>query len=416
MTTSPTAAQTDENAATLASGIPRPTRREKPGFARRDLLFYGLLAGIAILCSLVYAAVSLGRYDHFQTGEDLGLFGEAVRSYADFSAPLSALKAQGSFNLLGDHFTPIIAALAPFYKLWPDVRLLLVAQALLFGATAAAIGLACRSQLRPWAGLLVAGAFGLSWGVVEAAAYDFHETAFAVPFLAFALLAARARRWRVLWIFCGLLWLTKEDMTFFTAGLALTLLAQKQVRQAAALAAASVTVFAVLVWGVIPRLSFYGRYTYFSVVADETMAASVARHLSTPAFWVYLAALAVTAGLGLLSPLALAGLPVIASRLVSSDDAYLSFGFHYNATLMTVCFIALADGWARWRRDPGQGTLNPSLRWRRAAAGGGWRQSRTLAGCPRLAPQRRLRAGCLVDRRGAGLAGRSRGPRPRGGQ
>lgn len=50
-------------------------------------------------------------------------------------------------------------------------------------------------------GLAVGIAYGLSWGIQRAVEFDFHEIAFAVPLLAFALEAVLARRWRA-----ALLW------------------------------------------------------------------------------------------------------------------------------------------------------------------------------------------------------------------
>ena len=44
------------------------------------------------------------------------------------------LKAPG-YNLLGDHFHPLIAVLAPLYWIWDDPRMLLLAQAALFAAS-----------------------------------------------------------------------------------------------------------------------------------------------------------------------------------------------------------------------------------------------------------------------------------------
>ena len=39
------------------------------------------------------------------------------------------------FNLLGDHFQPIVALIAPFFRVFPSSATLLVAQALLTAAS-----------------------------------------------------------------------------------------------------------------------------------------------------------------------------------------------------------------------------------------------------------------------------------------
>ena len=74
---------------------------------------------VATLFAPLYAAVSLTRHARLESaGFDLGIFEEAVRSYARLGAPVVALKGEG-FNLLGDHFSPALAVLAPIYRLWP---------------------------------------------------------------------------------------------------------------------------------------------------------------------------------------------------------------------------------------------------------------------------------------------------------
>lgn len=80
---------------------------------------------------------------------------------------------------------------------------------------------------------------------------------------------------------------------------------------------------------------------------------------------IFLGALAVTAGLGLTSPIMLAIVPTLGARMVSSQLAYTGFLYHYNATLMVICFAALCDGIVRHRRrspirrgrPPGSGRL-----------------------------------------------------------
>ena len=62
---------------------------------------------------------------------EYGIFDQAIRDYAHFRAPIVPLKGPG-YNLLGDHFHPLIAVLAPLYWIWDDARMLLIAQAALW--------------------------------------------------------------------------------------------------------------------------------------------------------------------------------------------------------------------------------------------------------------------------------------------
>src|SRR5262245_7178224 len=66
---------------------------------------------------LLYFTFSLLRHHELLTGGfDLGIFDQAVRSYAGFHGPIADIKGVG-FNLFGDHVHPIIALLVPFYWL-----------------------------------------------------------------------------------------------------------------------------------------------------------------------------------------------------------------------------------------------------------------------------------------------------------
>ena len=117
--------------------------------------------------ALVYAVISLVRHVRFQSGVDLAIFDQALAGYAAGKMPYSDIKALQPFNLLGDHFSPIIAVLAPLYRIWPHVELLLIAQAALFGLS---VGLVTRIARRSHGALgsaLVGSAFALVGAVLS---------------------------------------------------------------------------------------------------------------------------------------------------------------------------------------------------------------------------------------------------------
>jgi len=65
---------------------------------------------------------------------DLGIFAEAVQAYSRFEAPIVPIKGPG-YNLLGDHFHPILALLGPVYRLFPSALTLLVVQDVLIAVS-----------------------------------------------------------------------------------------------------------------------------------------------------------------------------------------------------------------------------------------------------------------------------------------
>lgn len=143
-------------------------------------------AALAVAAFGLYAALSLARYRHMDAGIDLAIFGQAVKKYAHWQLPWSDIKAVSGFNLLGDHFSPVVALAASAYWLVPHVWVLLVVQAGLVGLTTFLIARGIRRRLGLRVGLLVAAIYALAWGTQGLALFDFHEVAFALPLVALA--------------------------------------------------------------------------------------------------------------------------------------------------------------------------------------------------------------------------------------
>jgi uncharacterized membrane protein len=135
----------------------------------------------------VYLALSVTRHRRLHsTGYDLGISEQAVRAYAEFRAPVAELKGPG-YHLLGDHFHPLLAAIAPVYRIWPSPITLLTVQALLFALSAVPVTRLATRVLGSGPGLAIGAAYGLAWGVQSAVEFDFHEICLAVVPLAFCL-------------------------------------------------------------------------------------------------------------------------------------------------------------------------------------------------------------------------------------
>ena len=61
---------------------------------------------------------------------DLAIFAELAKAYAHGQAPIVPIKGD-DYNLLGDHFHPILVLLGPTWRLFPTPLALLVVQDLL---------------------------------------------------------------------------------------------------------------------------------------------------------------------------------------------------------------------------------------------------------------------------------------------
>jgi uncharacterized membrane protein len=119
--------------------------------------------------------------------------------------------------VLGDHFSPIDALLAPLYWIYNSPMDLLVAQAVLFALAIAPIWVLTRrafggGRKGTAAAYFVAIAYGVSWPIAAAVGFDFHEVAFAPLLTAFALERLQKGRLKTALVMLACLVLVKEDM------------------------------------------------------------------------------------------------------------------------------------------------------------------------------------------------------------
>ncbi|MFD0760344.1 DUF2079 domain-containing protein [Arthrobacter ulcerisalmonis] len=114
---------------------------------------------LAFAAAVLYSTFSFQRFSRFQSaGYDLGIFDQVVRQYSQLAAPYSQIKGPG-FNILGDHFHPILATLAPLYWLWDDPRMLGIAMAVLLAVSVFPVYFFTRSRLGWLPGLLVSAGY-----------------------------------------------------------------------------------------------------------------------------------------------------------------------------------------------------------------------------------------------------------------
>ena len=339
-----------------------------------------------------YLIISLSRYLRLAPGSwDLGIFTEYVRQLAHLRAPVVNIHGPG-FNLLGDHFQPIVALIVPFFLLFPSPATLLVAQALLTAVSVIPVSRAAAATLGRGAGWAIGAAYGLSWGLAQMIDFDFHEIAFAVPLLAFSLSALVRGRIRPAVLWALPLVFVKEDQGFTVAALGIVMMLagagwrQRAGRPAEAGEAGESGVagrragwlrwadspvrggLVLVIWGlawsvlaiavIIPHFNAAHQYPYWTdggvlrPGAAHSTLATVASQFGVS--WI--AKLRTTlliclpvAFLALGSPVAAVALPSLALRFVSTNSAYWGSGFHYNATVMPIVFLAAIDALARAR-------------------------------------------------------------------
>jgi uncharacterized membrane protein len=326
----------------------------------------------ALVAASGYSFVSILRYDRFGARAfDLGIFDQAIWGYSRFE--LIANTVKGTSNLLGDHFSPIVALAAPLYWVWADPRALLVLQAVLLAASSLPLFLYARRRRLPSSSALLVQTTYLGFvGVWSAALFDFHEVAFAAPLVALALWALDVRR---LWLFiacCVLGALVKEDVVLLFATLALygafadlnrlfSVVRSGHLRRIGVrrrslssrsfgavrngvvelgIAALLVVWFLLLTEVVMPDLSGHA-YSYSAVgrilTDDGTKAVTLVALFGS---WCFLP---------LRSPLALLTVVPLAERMLNTNANYWTLHFHYSLTVAPILAFAAADGLARIR-------------------------------------------------------------------
>ena len=326
-----------------------------PSRSRPDLVTCLIAAAVFA----AYTIISVYRYlRRDPTSWDLGIFTEYVKQYAHLRAPIVDVRGAG-FNLMGDHFHPIVAVIAPFFRLFPTPVTLLVVQALLAAASVFPVSRAGRELLGPGQGRTIAAAYGFSWGLQQMVNYDFHEIAFAVPLLAFSLSALVRGRIRPAVLWALPLVFVKEDQGFTLAAIGLIMVFAYRRRGPGLFLAGWGLLWSFLaILVILPHFNASHTYGYWLAGGAVSPAGG---HLGLGALWGNLATgasdklptlaliLLPTAFIALRSPLVLAALPSLMLRFVGTNSHYWTTLWHYNATVMPIVFVAAIDAMARIR-------------------------------------------------------------------
>ncbi len=247
-------------------------------------------------------------------------------------------------NLLGEHFSPIIAVFVPFFAVYPSPVWLVAAQGLSVGTTYVLLYFAALKIFhdadsgfaKPLALIFALWAF-LYRPLTSALLFEFHPSTLATPLLAAAVLALLHSRDRVLWLLVAVLLLSKENASLAVLGLGFYAgLVLSRPRLGIALGLVAV-VSAVLVMGVLMPLfrtgdwQHYGRLGPFAEWQQKT---------------IYLLGLVTALGfLPLLSWRSLmCAVPLIGLNLSVAYFPQFSMQFHYDDFASVFLLVAAMHG------------------------------------------------------------------------
>jgi uncharacterized membrane protein len=323
---------------------------------------------LAATSFVLYGALTVSLYIRRMANWDSAVLGQAVDGYAHLSAPIANTLGPGA-NQLGDHFSPILAVLAPLYRLAPHMLTLQLAQILLVSASVYVLSRAAVRMLGPLKGGILGAAYMLSFGLQSGVNEGFHELAFAAFFLTMVGDRYLARSYTSAALWALPLLLVKEDMGPVVAVFAVVLILRGERRIGAGLlgVAAVTTLLTTLV--LVPALNSREQYDFFSLALDGTGQpdAGLLDLLGTaadPVRWVAVVlSVLVTGALCCRSPFLLLALPLFAERILAPWAYYWGPFGHYNLVAMTIVFIAAIEGLSRMSQS------EDALQ-RRVAAGG----------------------------------------------
>ena len=305
---------------------------------------------VAGVVTALYTIFSVAQWNRLDTPSwDLGIFTQLAKAYAGFDAPIVPIKGDG-FNLLGDHFHPLLILLGPAYAFFPSGLTLLILQNLLVGWSVLILTRLAVRHVGRVPGLFLGTAYGLSWGIQAAVAVQFHEVALALPLLALALEAYIEGRLRTAIVTGALLVFVKEDMglTVFAFGLVLAWRFRSRYLAGLGLAVWGLAWVVLSVGVILPALNTGGAYDYSDRIDVAALLANPVDTVITmvtvvekyQTLWLLLLA---GGFLFLRSPLAWVLLPTLMWRFAAGNESYWGPDWHYNAVLMPILFAALID-------------------------------------------------------------------------
>ena len=349
------------------------------------------VGALTLLMAALYCVFALAQLYRFRTSSyDLVIFDEAVRSYSHFLPGTSIIKGLHNgfgphFSELGDHWSPILAALSPLYWIYSGPQTLLVAQAVLFALAIPPLWVFTRrafggGRKATVAAYLVSVAYALSWPIASALAFDFHEVAFAPLLIAIALERLQAGRLRTALIALAALLLVKEDMGLLVAGIGIYLavarprVVRRQLLVGCILIVAGLLDTVIATYVLIPafggRSDYYWAYTALGANGQQAVGHLITHPISSLKLLITPRVKLVTmlwlfgafCFLPLRSPIALATIPLLLERMMANlFGNWWVTSYQYNAYLVVILACAAVDGAAR---------LDRSLLFRRYLAGG----------------------------------------------
>ena len=304
--------------------------------------------------AVLLTAAGLFHHEALETRAfDLGIFAQALWNTTQGHFLFSSLK--GDICLLGDHFSPLLVLLVPFYKLWPDPRVLLVIQPLISAGCLFPLAKIAASRFEDRRVVWVFCLIYFFYMPTRAALHeDFHPEVLVEPLMFWAFLWLEQKRKFLFALSLVLILCAKENMAgiVFMFGFYAFFFKHEKLPGMFWMLFAPFYLTFCTQW-MIPFLShqpyLYGGF-YDSLFQNGT---SLWTLLADGERWGYLfKAFAPVLFLSWLDlPSLTLTLPVLAQNLLSDNSVVRSFNYHYTTGLTPFVFISAILGLKRVHSD-----------------------------------------------------------------
>ncbi len=317
-----------------------------------------MVAALFLIYTAALSAVGFLRQAALETRAfDLGIFAQAVWNTLHGDFLYSSIK--GGICLLGDHVSPLLAALAPAYALWPDPRTLVLLQVIAAASCMFPIYYLAKGKTASTVMALVfVVAYAFYLPTRAALHEDFHPEVLAEPFLLLAFIFLEKKK-----IFPFLLCLltaisSKENMLGVSFMFGFYAFVWKKMRGLGLfLMIVSAALFAASVFWLVPYLSG-GLYLYrgnYDQVLSHPVSGILRSLLNLDALEYALKIFSPFLFLPFLHlPTLMLTFPVLFQNMISENPVMRSFGYHYTTGLTPFVFISAIYGFS---------VLKEKLRW-----------------------------------------------------
>ncbi len=176
-----------------------------------------LSIAVCFIFFLAYSVLSITKYNHFDSGYDLGIAGQVLWEYSKFHSPITTIESNAFTSLLTDHVEIIYLILSPFYWVWNDPRMLLLLQAFFISFSGIPIFLLAKERrLNIYLCYSILISYLSFYGIQNAIWADVHSVVFGASFITWLIYFLETKKDKLAVIVSILAILSKENIAGIT--------------------------------------------------------------------------------------------------------------------------------------------------------------------------------------------------------